>query len=117
MGSFSSALFNPAVVGTLHSLTQEGAASLLVRDGLQNYGIVDESKKENKELGSEISMIMWGSWVIWGGGSFLLKSMYFNMLKPFLPFAKNADNSILNAEKGTQQLTKDKAHAYAKVLE
>jgi hypothetical protein len=117
MGSLSSALFNPAVVGTLHSLTQEGAASLLVRDGLQNYGIVDESKKENKELGSEISMIMWGSWVIWGGGSFLLKSMYFNMLKPFLPFAKNADNSILNVKKGTQQLTKDKAHAYAKVLE
>ena len=117
MGSLSSALFNPAVVGTLHSLTQEGAASLLVRDGLQNYGIVDESKKENKELGSEISLIMWGSWVIWGGGNFLLKSVYFNMLKPFLPFAKNADNGIMNTGKGKQQLTQEKAQAYAKVLE
>jgi hypothetical protein len=116
MGSLSSALFNPAVVSTLHSLTQEGAASLLVRDGLQNYGIVEESKKENKELGSEISLIMWGSWIVWGGGSFLLKSVYFNMLKPFLPFAKNADNWIMNAEKGNQQLTKEKAHAYGKVL-
>jgi hypothetical protein len=88
MGSLSSALFNPAVVSTLHSLTQEGPATLLVRDGLQNYGTVKEANKENKDLGSEVSLNVWGAWVTWGSGYFLLKNLYFNALNTFLPFAK-----------------------------
>ena len=46
MGVVSSALFNPATIATLENLNQEGAASLLVRDGLQNVGIVNETNKE-----------------------------------------------------------------------
>ncbi len=116
MGSFSSVLFNPAIVNSLHSLTGEGAASLLVRDGLQNYGIVNESKKENKNLGDEISLIMWGSWAIWGGGSFLLKNLYYKALHPVLPMAKNADSGIMESPDQVQRLTKEKATAYAQSL-
>ncbi|XVJ51479.1 MAG: hypothetical protein HEQ32_05145 [Vampirovibrio sp.] len=117
MGSLSSLFFNPAVVGSLHALSEEGAASLLVRDGLQNYGIVDESKKEDPNLGKEISLIMWGSWLIWGGGSFLLKRIYFNVLKPLLPMAEKANSNIMETSQGHQQLTQEKALNYAKVLE
>lgn len=116
MGSFSSVLYNPAIVNSLHSLTGEGAASLLVRDGLQNYGIVNESKKENKDLGDEISLIMWGSWAIWGGGSFLLKNLYYKALHPVLPMAKNADSGIMESPDAVQRLTHEKATAYAQSL-
>lgn len=116
MGSLSSALFNPAVVSTLHSLTQEGPATLLVRDGLQNYGTVKEANKENKDLGSEVSLNVWGAWVTWGSGYFLLKNLYFNALNTFLPFAKHADNCIMDGDKGSQQLSPEKAIAYSQVL-
>jgi hypothetical protein len=116
MGMLSSALFNPAVVNGLYQLTEEGAASLLVRDALMNYGQVSEAKKENEDLANEVSLNVWGAWVTWGSGFFLLKSLYFNVLNTFLPFSKNADNWIMEGDKGCQQLTDQKAKTYSQTL-
>jgi|GEM_PF-4875459 len=117
MGMIPSALFNPASVATMQSLNSEGAASLLLRDSLQNIGIVKASKKENQDLGDEVSTIMWGSWLIWGGGSFLLQKMMFSGMNPVAPLAKDADSSIMDADKGIQQLTKEDIAAYSKNLQ
>ena len=116
MGMLSSALFNPTVVNGLYQLTEEGAASLLVRDALMNYGQVSEAKKENEDLANEVSFNVWGAWVTWGSGVFLLKSLYFNVLNSFLPFAKHADNWIMEDGKGSQKLTAQKARDYSQVL-
>jgi hypothetical protein len=51
-------------------------AGLIVRDSLQNFGMVSEAKQKSPEFGQEMSLIMWGTAFIWGGGSFLLKHLY-----------------------------------------
>jgi hypothetical protein len=117
MGVISSALFNPATIATLENLNQEGAASLLVRDGLQNVGIVNETKKQNKDLADEMNMVMWVTWATWGGGAFAMKQGYFEALKkmfPYLAMAKNGESDIKQAEAhGIQHFTPEVAKAYA----
>ena len=69
-------------------------AGLIVRDSLQNFGMINEAKQKSAEFGQEMSLIMWGTAFIWGGGSFLLKHLYEGALHQtnVLPFI-NADGS------------------------
>jgi hypothetical protein len=69
-------------------------AGLIVRDSLQNFGMINEAKEKSVEYGQEMSLIMWGTAFIWGGGSFLLKQLYEGALHQtnVLPFI-NADDS------------------------
>jgi hypothetical protein len=69
-------------------------AGLIVRDSLQNFGMISEAKQKSPEFGQEMSLIMWGTAFIWGGGSFLLKHLYEGALHQtnVLPFI-NADGS------------------------
>lgn len=69
-------------------------AGLIVRDSLQNFGMINEAKQKSAEFGQEMSLIMWGTAFIWGGGSFLLKHLYEGALHQtnVLPFI-NAEGS------------------------
>jgi hypothetical protein len=113
--SVSSLMFHPITVSALENLNQEGAASLLVRDGLQNVGIVNETKKENKDLAAEMNLVMWTTWLVWGGGAFALKKGYFQGIKklfPHLAMANKAESDIRDARHGVQQFTPELAKQY-----
>ena len=69
-------------------------AGLIVRDSLQNFGMIQEAKEKSPEYGQEMSLIMWGTAFIWGGGSFLLKGLYEGLLHQTgaLPFLNAIDS-------------------------
>jgi hypothetical protein len=72
----TSLLFNPALNKALSVIDGDSMAGVVVRDTMQNNGMVAEETKRNPYYGKQMWVNMWAATLIWGFGVKTIQALY-----------------------------------------
>jgi hypothetical protein len=72
----TSLLFNPALNKALSVIDGDSMAGVVVRDTMQNNGMVAEETKRNPYYGKQMWVNMWAATLIWGFGVKTMQAIY-----------------------------------------